>query len=406
VVKPDTLRTIKRIAGSAFVATLLALAALDAWLLLEHPLQNAPTASTDRGEVYQGAKAYWSRPLPPDVVLLGSSLMTAPIMQAEALFVNQPISRTGHRDIAVMGDALSKRLGYKPEVLSLASGGQMVSDAYLIAKHVLSGDRKPTAIVYGVAPRDFCDNYCKTIDSTETFKIIAQTDDLPDVLSVERLSLDRSADISLSRLWGLWRYKDDLRTLAVLRAKKLMHYCLPYIAFDRVQADGQIRPSRKGVFPEECKGSAKTIPGLALEHMTPEQTRQQYSLRYNPPRAEMIDRQADYLRKLMALCNEQKIPLLLVNMPLSQENRMLMSPGFYSDYLNRLKQICDTNNVQFADLNNASWSDNANFVDTVHLKPEISDQFVNSLADTVAHSSVSLALKNTPVATRSERSVH
>jgi hypothetical protein len=390
----------KRIAGSAFLATLLSLLAFDTWLLAEHPLQNAPTASTDRGEVFQGAKAYSARPMPPDVVLLGSSLMTAPIMQAEALFVGKPISRTGHREISVMGSALSKRLYYKPDVLSLASGGQMVSDAYLVAKHVLSGERKPTAIVYGVAPRDFCDNYCKTIDSTETFKIIAQANDLPDILAAQPMSLDRAADVSLGRVWGLWRYKDDLRALAVLRAKKLMHYCLPYIAFDRVQADGQIRPSRKGVLPEECKGSAKTVPGLALEHMTPEQTRQQYSIRYNPPREHMVSVQSEYLRKLIALSKKENTPLLIVNMPLSEENKALMPPGFYRNYLSRLQEICSTENIQFADLNTKPWSDNSNFVDTVHLKPEISHQFVDALADTVAKSSVSLALKGTPVAAR------
>jgi hypothetical protein len=390
----------KRIAGSAFLATLLSLLAFDAWLLTEHPLQNAPTASTDRGEVFQGAKAYSARPMPPDVVLLGSSLMTAPIMQAEALFVGKPISRTGHREISVMGSALSKRLYYKPDVLSLASGGQMVSDAYLVAKHLLSGERKPTAIVYGVAPRDFCDNYCKTIDSTETFKIIAQPNDLPDILSAQPMSLDRAADVSLGRLWGLWRYKDDLRTLAVLRAKKLMHYCLPYIAFDRVQADGQIRPSRKGVLPEECKGNAKTVPGLALEHMTPGETRKQYSIRYNPPRQQMLSAQNEYLRKLISLCKEQNTPLLLVNMPLSEENKALMPPGFYSNYLDNLRDICSAESVQFADLNTRPWSEDSNFVDTVHLKPEISHQFVDALADTVAKSSVSLALKRTPLAAR------
>ena len=120
----------------------------------------------------------------------------------------------------------------------------------------------------------------------------------------------------------------------------------------------------------------------------------------------MINVQTEYLRKLMARCKEGNIPLLLVNMPLSEENRQLMSAGFYADYLNRLKQICSADNVQFADLNTKPWSDNSNFVDTVHLKPEISNQFVNSLAEAVAHSSVSLALKNTPVATRNEPSVH
>jgi hypothetical protein len=395
--------SVKRIAGSAFLAMLLSLAAFDAWLLSEHPLQNAPTASTDRGEVFQGAKQYWKRALPPDMVLLGSSLMTAPIMQAEALYVNKPISRTGHREIAVMSDALSKRIGYKPEVLSLSSGGQMISDAYLITKHLLCGDKKPTAIVYGVAPRDFCDNYCKAIDSTETFKVIAQPNDLPDVLSAQELPLDRSVGISLSRLWGLWRYKEDIRGLFVLRTKKLMHYCLPYVAFDRVQADGTIRPSRIGVLPEEAKGSAKTVPGLALEHMTPQQTRQQYSIRYNPARTEMIDAQFAYLQKLMQLCEKQNIPLLVVNMPLSDENRELMPPGFYSDYLTRLRGVCGDNDIQFADLNNTPWNTNSNFVDTVHLKPEISNEFVNTLADTVAHSSVSLALKGTPLASRQER---
>jgi hypothetical protein len=385
--------TIGRIAGSAFLATLLILLAFDLWLLGAHPLQNAPTAATDRGEVFQGAKAYRSRELPPDVVLLGSSLMTAPIMQAEALFLNRPLSRTGHRDIEVFGQVLSKRLGYKPDVMSLASGGQMVSDAYLISKHLLTGGRKPTAIVYGVAPRDFCDNYCKTVDSTETFKVIAEADDLPDLFALQQLPLDRKADIGISRVWGLWRYKDDLRTLAVLRTKKYMHYCLPYVAFERFQADGSIRPSRTGMLKEEAQGNAKTLPGVALEHMSPVQTLEQYKLRYNPPRASMIDSQSVYMRKLMALAKANNIPLLIVNMPLSQENQAVMPPGFYSNYLNNIRGLCSANEIDFVDLNKKPWIDSDNFVDTVHLKPEISRQFIEALADTVSRSSVSLALR-------------
>jgi hypothetical protein len=51
--------------------------------------------------------------------------------------------------------------------------------------------------------------------------------------------------------------------------------------------------------------------------------------------------------------------------------------------------------VRFVDLNKQPWSADANFVDTVHLKPEMSTSFLNELAVQATDSSVLVAMAKT-----------
>ena len=84
--------------------------------------------------------------------MLGSSLVTAPVMQAEAIYLNRPIERMFHRSPRFLESCLSGELACPVHVFCLAVGGEMVSDAYLVAKQILAKDDKPCAIVYGIGP--------------------------------------------------------------------------------------------------------------------------------------------------------------------------------------------------------------------------------------------------------------
>lgn len=368
--------------------------AFDLWLGCGHPLAKSPTASLDRTEVYCATKTYEKEANSPSVIVLGSSLVTAPIMQAEANYHKNPIPRFLHRRSHVLENALADRLGGKPDVYCMAVGGQMASDAYLITKRLLKKSNTPIAVVYGVAPRDFQDNLMPGIQSSETFRVLSDIDDVQDLCRNATLSFDEQAGLVVERISALARYRADIRSYVGLRAKKFVQAILPFPVFEKMGPDMQLRVRRDGWFPEEALGTPPAVPGYAVEHTPEKQVTYEYIRRYNPLAPKFVDAEFGYLNKLFQLCDERGVPMLVVNMPLSAFNKKLMAKGYYDEYLSRMKNTCAKANAEFIDLNTSQWDEASNFVDSVHLKPEVSQKFLEYLADVISKSQAAIAIKS------------
>lgn len=368
--------------------------AFDLWLGFGHPLAKSPTASLDRTEVYCATKTYEKEANTPSVIVLGSSLVTAPIMQAEANYHKTPIPRFLHRRSHVLENALADRLGGKPEVYCMAVGGEMASDAYLITKRLLKKNNTPIAVVYGVAPRDFQDNLMPGIQSSETFRVLSDIDDVQDLCRNTTLTFDEQAGLIVERISALARYRADIRSYVALRAKKLVQAILPFPVFEKLGPDMQLRVRRDGWFPEEALGTPPAVPGYAVEHTPEKQVTYEYIRRYNPLAPKLVDAEFGYLNKLFQLCDERGVPVLVVNMPLSAFNKKLMAKGYYDEYLSRMKNACAKANAEFIDLNTNQWDQASNFVDSVHLKPEVSQHFLEYLADVISKSQAAIAIKS------------
>lgn len=370
--------------------------AVDLWIGLTHPLSKAVTANLDRSETFSTACVYRSQAQAPDVVLLGSSLMVAPVMQAEAMHLGRPFPRFEHRQATFISDLLSSTVGARPNVFCFAVAGEAVSDAYLIAKHVLVGSKKPKVIVYGLAPRDFQDNTCPGIDSTEAFNVLSDLNDVKDVAGKNSFSFDRSANLVLARVSSLWKYRNDIRAVATLRLKKSMERVLPWVVFDKYDQYGNLGPHRKGQYPEEAIGKIQAFPNVAMENSGYIKTIQQYIRRYRPENKPAVEQQFEHLDKLIKLCHENQIELLLVNMPLSKTNIGLLPDGFHKNYLSRLQDICQQSNVQLLDLSSL-YNGEESYTDTVHLKPDVSKAFLSTLVNEMSRSRAISAVRKTGV---------
>ena len=65
----------------------------------------------------------------------------------------------------------------------------------------------------------------------------------------------------------------------------------------------------------------------------------EYNGRYFGISSRTIKTQLKFLELIVELCREQKIRLMIVNMPLTARNKNLLQEDFYHDYLNCLKEI-------------------------------------------------------------------
>ncbi|MCC7529076.1 MAG: hypothetical protein IT342_11165 [Candidatus Melainabacteria bacterium] len=383
------------------VTALCLFIAVEAWLAFAHPLARLPVATMEQGELFNSINCIKNEVREsnhePYMVLLGSSLMVAPVVQAESQFRKHPIKRFFERRATVCEDRLNSLIVPSDKqavmVFNGAVGGGMASDDFFVARELLQSKDSPAAIVCGVAPRDFQDNLVPGTYSTSAFQVLANCSDLGQLWSDKNLTADKKFDVAFGRVSSLWRNRAEVKSYFGLLSKKLIEKVCPFIVFDKYGPTLALAAQKAGVFPEEVKGTPMAYPGFAIDHYDSPKTCQQYMRSYNPIDKRMIDEQFAYFDRMLELAGQRGVEVLVVNMPLSQSNKELMPPGFYACYLTRLKDACARRHIHLADYNSAEWDANNNFIDTVHIRPEKSSAFVESLMKFVADSPLALALE-------------
>lgn len=369
---------LRGLAASSFVAACFAAWAVDSLVGNVLPLSKMTTYGLHRSEPYLAAEAYRRLRQAPDVVLLGSSLLLAPVLQCETSRLGRPLDRKRYRQSVVLEECLQgANLGGR--VFNFAVGGCMMSDAYFIGRRVIAHNAPPV-IVYAIAPRDVQDSNVRGIEITQTYKCLAEPEDALSARNITGIDPFFSrVEMVMGRVSHLWRYRADIQPYAQLRLKKLMEKTLPWVAFVKKVPTGWAEV--KGYkFMEETFDEPSAYPGVALEHETREKTSEEYSKRYNPVCEPIVDEQFGYLDKLARLCNDRQVQLIVVNMPLSPGNQKLMKPGFYDSFITRAAGICTKRDAQFVDWSKGKWVDESFFVDGVHLSCAVSKDFVGDLA--------------------------
>ena len=382
---------------SKFSAALAAVALLftfDMWLRQFYPMSTWPTPNLERSEASNAIKQFdlgMERSgqerghvpvVQPGLLLLGSSLVVAPILQQESIFLNKPFDERTQVRLKFF-DAIDfsgiSLLSSCHSVYRLALHGEMVSDAYLILKHLLMNDVKPSAIVYGIAPRDFHSNLLGPYVRSETFQSISSPSDLPDVARLRACSFQELIDVAIGRFSKFWLSRTDIRKYVCLRMKKLIDRCSPVPLFERYNPITGTRVQKEGQFPEDVPGHPTVFPNVPLAHNSRKDSVGAYWREYNPVHPALLDIQFSFFSKVLRLCRENQIKLVVVNMPLSKTNRNLMPAGFYDDYIRRVQKCCAENNTQFLNVQTKEWDDDANYVDTVHISPASSRRFIDDL---------------------------
>jgi hypothetical protein len=107
-----------------------------------------------------------------------------------------------------------------------------------------------------------------------------------------------------------------------------------------------------------------------------------YNKRYNPFNREAYLQQIDSLDNILKACSAQKVPVVLVAMPLTGENLQLLSIETRRDLDDQLKHLCSNYAVSLIDMNKVEkfHYDSTLFYDSVHLTQKGSKKFVGDFA--------------------------
>ncbi len=296
----------------------------------------------------------------PDVVLLGSSLIMSPVWTAD-------FHRYGH-----VGDfyrhhrsyQLEKKLqadgGQPTRVFSFAVPGAMVSDMDLIVDKVLTGAKKPSLVVYGVAPRDFMDDLAGGETKTATFSRLGEVSDLGKQ-NFAASTTDEKLELVFNRACYLFGKRTRYQAKTDDYFRKLAHTA-------SVQNQDQFATA----------ANLNVCPLFQPKPILWQKSLDEYRMRYQRFNQTQFKKQEQFLQDMISTCEKNGMRILLVNMPLTETNIKLMPDGLYDRYRSMLRDISAKNNISLLDLTKQQYKDDY-FYDTVHLNDAGAEQFLTSL---------------------------
>ncbi len=382
---PTAKRSQKSKVLSAFTLSLLAFAAINAGLAYTPYSQVNPELSSYRGwswwtvnDIRQSAKS-------ANVALLGSSLMVAAIAECDANYLKHSLDLATYRGASYLDQRLHDKVGGSFNTMNLSAPGQMPSDAYLTLKAALKEGIKPEVIVYGVAPRDFIDGTMQSPSDTEAFKFLQRSIDISDCGFDYYASPFGKFDWFLQRTINLYRISTDCRlTLERFSRQYLSHNGI----FDLPEKEGAAGP-----FATRLRALMRPFniePGtfLALQTVNDKSSRidnrRDYMDRYRNPDKRLYETQFRFLNRIFDVCKREKIKLILVQMPITQDNVQILKPSDYEKYRSDLAKITADNEISLLDLCKFEQYEKSDYRDTVHLNGYGGKKFVDNLVAAIS----------------------
>lgn len=383
---------------SFFLLSLLAFVLLNASLTFFGPLHFDPFKFNYRGW------AWWTMDdlrnhdnRVHNVALLGSSTMVSATAGCEANHRNTGLDLTKDHNLTYLDSGLSK--AFKDgdfDTFSLAAPGQMPSDAFLALKAMVQTANRPDVVIYGLAPRDFVDSTLAGPNDTEPFKYFTRIVNIDDVAKHVFHNPFARLDWFLQRIFFIYGQSLDFRMALTEGTEKFLNAILPppntakpFTWWNRVALlpgylPAEIHPEAVMAGPIDEKTARTKYNNNVIEYLQ----------RYKKPNLEAFKTQMYFLRKLAQYCHNERIELVLVNMPITRFNVSMLPAGVHQKYLDSLRAFAWNNNVIYYDLCEFKRYPKDDFHDSVHLNAFGGKKFFDDvLSSMVKDSRASLALR-------------
>jgi hypothetical protein len=277
---------------------------------------------------------------PPNIVLLGSSLMLYPFWEMDRA-ENIATGNIGYYHRSAFLEKQLKADHIELSVFNWATLLQMMSDSYLISDQFLGKAAAPQVIVLGVAPRDFFDNLLPSPSNTIYFQYFADMKQFGDLSFFTHDYVLSAVDCLLNKFCFLYCDRSSLQRWFVTALKEMMINQFGY--------------KRQPVYIEPF-----------------------YLARYKNISMAALATQQNFLSRLVEQTKARQIKLILVNMPLSDSNEKMLPPLFYDQFRTYLKGFAAEHKIPFADVSEKTFVD-ADYYDGVHLNRSGGHKFVQEI---------------------------
>jgi hypothetical protein len=347
--------------------------------------------------VWWAAKEYQEQKFVPKVVLLGSSLVMHPVSRADADYMGIDLDYVKHHRSVLMEQLMNQTFNTPGSVYNFALPGGMVSDDYIVTRALLTGDRKPEVLVLGLSLRDFIDNGVHCAGATPAFRYLKRYTDIEDLLDLAMPQIWQRFDYYVSNGFYIWGKKLDLQVLLSEQTKEhFAAWCAKTFPACRL-SEGDLSRNQPSNLRSEVEEGMMIVK--SKEPYSWENNSAEYKKRYRTPNAEMFATQKVFLDKLIALAKEKNIGVVLVNMPLTPDNKALMPAGSYGEFIETLTSTAQKYDLPFINLDSSGGFTKANFYDTSHMNGSGGKKLIEAIVQSLAADQrVAVRLSPAPVA--------
>jgi len=360
---------------------------INIYLCISQPFAKVDPASLPATHTWTwwATQEYLNDMPPPPVVLLGSSLFMHPIARQDADFLNKDFDYVRHHYSLYLSKQLQNRFHLKrePMCFNFSLPGDLVSDQYMVARSLFTGNHKPRYIILGTSLRDFIDNAVKCPGTTPPFRYLQRFTDISDISNIAYPQFWQKFDYYFGQLFYPWAKRLDLQALSSESAKTLLAPLIAKFSSPSLLNDLDYRRHAPASLHSEVEEGMDIIqPHIAPSY---DANYADYIRRYGTNNGDqylrMFNIQRQFFLKLLTLCKHENIKLIIVNMPLTPENKDLMPPESYQRYMNVLKTESNNYNFPLLDLNKCPQFIHSDFYDTAHMNSAGGKKLLDLLAN-------------------------
>ena len=301
----------------------------------------------------------------PQLLVLGSSLPMEAIARYDAEFtgsfdeknLNTVRTYTGARYLEHL---IAEKNGAAIKAFNLTCVACMASDADLILRRVVEAGRAPQIVVFGIGPRDFIDNIVPAVGKTPVCQLLSNRVTLAELFSQPR-SFDETRDLLLGQLVYPYKVRSDYKTMLTGWACDLLSH--PADLFEsnqlaKIEQQQAPVPTVKGA----DKSSSSIGPKPSQFADLPE-----WKERYLPANFDRFEKEKTSFQNMLALCKKNGINLIVVNMPITNENKKLIPEKLYARYKNEICKMPAQYGNEMLDLDANEAFQLSDFYDSAHM---------------------------------------
>ncbi len=377
-----------------FLTALVVVALINAALFVWQPAATVNAADLPSKHTWEWwrTRSYVKQVVPPNLVLLGSSLVMIPISMVDADYLNEVIDPVHHDRCIYMESLLNQTNKTKgATAFNFAIPGGMVSDDYMIVRALMSDSGHPKLIVLGLTLRDFIDSHVQCAASTCTFQYFRRFFNVDDIVNLSMPEFWQRLDYwSGKSIYILGKRLDLQVDFAQLIAAFYQHAlgsATSHPVLDQPTLTANVARNLKS---EAEEGDFLLTPKQAFPF---EDNSAEYRKRFHNPSAKLFSAESTFLEKFLALAKQMKIQVLLVNMPLTASNMAIMPTGYYPRYLQVLSLAAQKYGCPLLDLNSGKQFELSDFRDTAHMNASGGKKLVDAIvAQISADKQIKMAL--------------
>jgi hypothetical protein len=373
--------------------TILFIVAIDGLLSYYKPLKhfnNFGFTPLDLNPLVAKLPEFMHQTNSPDLLMLGSSLVVVPAVRCDDELNNRrarydrEFRRTylnGYNKAEYLQKLLSENRHQQIKIANLGVIASMMSDHQLILEKTLGSGKKPKLVVCCLAPRDFLDNYRAQVESTPVYQVLADAQFLQDLLA-RHAKLDEILSYATGLIWHYYQVRADYKSVAV--GQTAAFFDRPTSLFMAAFAADEKKDHVNGnpTNAELVKAKIEKTPDYDVPPNTLDDINT-YKNVYLPVNDKCFETQRTYLEKLLKQCQDTHTPILIVNMPLTKQNKEILPPELWTRYFATVKGLCTKYGANYYDADQTDYT-LADFEDSCHMNAQGGKKFYKAVLEPIS----------------------